>query len=602
MMIMKQYPLAILVIVQIFSLQTIQLNAKSAVHLVQSSPPQEVTSEPLLCGAQNDLSPSPSMDFVKVENPGNKPDHTGYGSVHHLFSIGTYDVTAKEYCEFLNAVARSEDPYVLYHQGMSDDPAVACIKREGTQGNYSYQPLPAREEIPITYVSLYSAARFCNWLQNGKPVGKEGDLTTETGAYDLRSLIEGHFTRSKDARYFIPNEDEWYKAAYYNGIKRCYYAFPRRSYWSPKNTHNLKATYNNEANYDHLAADDDTLRLTPVGVFSTTMSPWGAFDMGGNVAEWTELTEKEEESAIRGGSWKSPYDWGSSTNDLEKSTRKSENPQKACNTIGFRVAQKDEIDHAVPFLSAIPDATWLTPDETTGLALSASALLGGKLGIDLLNKRNEFIDQRAERVNSLHSSNEMEGETSRASIILPRDFQSSISTESKSNKKGAITGSGSIKTDRLVGPRQIKNKDFLEIQLSLSMKLAEIRDIDQTFKRNESMKVVYQKDLQQYYNSEIAKTKKTLLYNKVLLYLQYDILIDKAIELGMSVNQLARSESSLLEAIAEYRKFFLFFNPRADVQDLENLYDAYNNYRGNKENCQQLRDKFLSQYSFIFTK
>ena len=61
--------------------------------------------------------------MVTVGNPGNAPD-TRYngisvGSVGYNYQIGKYEVTAGQYTEFLNAVAKA-DPNGLYNTAMGD--------------------------------------------------------------------------------------------------------------------------------------------------------------------------------------------------------------------------------------------------------------------------------------------------------------------------------------------------------------------------------------------------------------------------------------------------------------------------------------------------
>ena len=60
-----------------------------------------------------------SLEFVTVGNPGNAPD-TRYGisagSVDHVYQIGKFEITAGQYTEFLNAVAK-DDPNGLYNRG-----------------------------------------------------------------------------------------------------------------------------------------------------------------------------------------------------------------------------------------------------------------------------------------------------------------------------------------------------------------------------------------------------------------------------------------------------------------------------------------------------
>ena len=52
--------------------------------------------------------------------------------------------------------------------------------------------------------------RFVNWLNNG-----EGTGSTETGAYALNGSSPSSVERDPNATYFLPSENEWHKAAYY---------------------------------------------------------------------------------------------------------------------------------------------------------------------------------------------------------------------------------------------------------------------------------------------------------------------------------------------------------------------------------------------------
>jgi sulfatase modifying factor 1 len=54
-----------------------------------------------------------------VGKPGNSADSTGYGAVAYEYEIGKFEVTNEEYCEFLNASAKS-DSYELYDGRMGD--------------------------------------------------------------------------------------------------------------------------------------------------------------------------------------------------------------------------------------------------------------------------------------------------------------------------------------------------------------------------------------------------------------------------------------------------------------------------------------------------
>ena len=129
-----------------------------------------------------------SVEFVTVGNPGNAPD-TRYnsisvGSVDHVYQIGKYEVTAGQYTEFLNAVAKA-DPNGLYNTAMGDpgDSLGANIQRTGSSPNFSYSVAADWANRPVNYVSFWDAARFANWLHNGQPTGRKVPGTTEDGAY-----------------------------------------------------------------------------------------------------------------------------------------------------------------------------------------------------------------------------------------------------------------------------------------------------------------------------------------------------------------------------------------------------------------------------------
>ena len=53
-------------------------------------------------------------------------------------------------------------------------------------------------------------------MTNGQPTGSQTALTTENGAYTLSGATSGIITKNPGATWYIPTEDEWYKAAYYD--------------------------------------------------------------------------------------------------------------------------------------------------------------------------------------------------------------------------------------------------------------------------------------------------------------------------------------------------------------------------------------------------
>ena len=291
-----------------------------------------------------------TIDWSPVGNPGNANDPaTGnlYGAVGYNYNIGTYDVTVGQYTEFLNAVAKT-DTYSLYNTSMASNLNIAGIARSGSSGSYTYSVIGSSANFPITYVSWGDAARFANWLQNGQPTGVEGPLTTETGAYTLNGAITeaalSAFTRNASATIFIPSEDEWYKAAYYNPAGS-YNQYPFSNSTVPTsavpgNTSNAGNFFGPTTGYavTHSTSYSSSQNyLTAVGAYTASASPYGAFDMGGNVWQWNDTVVSRSSRDLRGGSWDS-Y----STSDLVSANRLNFNPAVAFSTFGFRVASVPE--------------------------------------------------------------------------------------------------------------------------------------------------------------------------------------------------------------------------------------------------------------------
>ncbi|MCC6123909.1 MAG: SUMF1/EgtB/PvdO family nonheme iron enzyme [Pirellulales bacterium] len=177
-----------------------------------------------------------SLETVQVGNPGNAADAaTGnlYGSVDHAYAIGKYEVTAAQYAEFLNNVAAT-DTYGLYNASMWSDGEGCKIQQTGSSGSYAYSVAADWANRPVNFVNFWDAARFTNWLHNGQGTGD-----TETGAYTITAggISANTVTRNAGAQWWIPSEDEWYKAAYHknDGATGNYFDYPTSSDSIPSN-------------------------------------------------------------------------------------------------------------------------------------------------------------------------------------------------------------------------------------------------------------------------------------------------------------------------------------------------------------------------------
>jgi formylglycine-generating enzyme required for sulfatase activity len=281
-----------------------------------------------------------------ISNPGNSPDPiTGRGEVDFPYSIGTFDVTEAQYCTFLNAVATTADPCGLYTPGLATTNGTSGgIAQSGTLGSYSYSVIGNTGNDPVTYVSWLDAARFCNWMQNGEPdSGVENAASTEQGAYTLNGdTSSGLETENPGATWWIPSEDQWYKAAYYDptlGGSGGYWVYPTRSNSAPGNAVGSganEANYYTEGGYSVTRATTYSISqnyLTPVGAFTSSASYYGTYDQGGDVFQWNDAIFHGTFRGIRGGSWASE-----SPLALQSSSRYPTTPTVANAGLGFRVA------------------------------------------------------------------------------------------------------------------------------------------------------------------------------------------------------------------------------------------------------------------------
>jgi hypothetical protein len=191
---------------------------------------------------------------------------------------------------------------------------------------------------PVNFVDWFAAARVSNWLMNGAT----GTSSTETGAYTLVGGTSGTAPAvNNGATFYIPTDDQWYKAAYYKGggTNAGYWDFATQSDMIPTAVTadgtgiGSAGSTGNFANYDFVADwNGQDGNVTTVGTNSGA-SAYGAFDMGGNVFEWNDLNGAAGSSReLRGGGWNSLAAY------LSTSIRFPSSPSYEQSDGGFRLA------------------------------------------------------------------------------------------------------------------------------------------------------------------------------------------------------------------------------------------------------------------------
>jgi formylglycine-generating enzyme len=284
-----------------------------------------------------------TIDYVPVGHAGNAADPaTGslYGAVAYDYKIGQYEVTNAQYTSFLNAVDPSgANANGIYNTNMGSNARGGISFNSGAANGMKYTIRSSMGDKPVNYVSWYDAARFANWLHNGQGAG-----STETGAYTLNGNT-GLITKNVGAAVWLPSEDEWYKAAYYQpsgagGDADNYWTYATQSNTAPTvatatATGDVSNPGVNVANYASGAVwNSATGNVTTVGSAGAN-NYFGTADMNGNVFEWNDAVIGSSRG-LRGGSW------DGNSNGLAASTRNGGTPTGEGNSVGFRVASVPE--------------------------------------------------------------------------------------------------------------------------------------------------------------------------------------------------------------------------------------------------------------------
>ena len=201
-----------------------------------------------------------NIDFVTISNAGNTGDTraetypSGCGAVGYNYRIGKYEVTNAQWNAFTDvAGAPTGDQSYAYDQSA----------------------LFIGAQQPTNMVSWYETLQFCNYLTSGdKSKGVYQFSGNNSNPGDFLGINRAAAQAAYGTIYFLPTEDEWYKAAYYKPDGSGYSTYANGEESIP--------AADNGWNYDGGSYSE------PWNVGTGTMEQNGTFDMMGNVWEWNE--------------------------------------------------------------------------------------------------------------------------------------------------------------------------------------------------------------------------------------------------------------------------------------------------------------------------
>ncbi|ARN56864.1 formylglycine-generating enzyme family protein [Sedimentisphaera salicampi] len=227
------------------------------------------------------------------------------------YRIGQYEISYDQWSKFIN---EDGTPY-------------------GTPTNAYGNDSDTTGSQPVNKISWLEAAQFVNYLNTSKgyqaAYNFTGDKGTDNYAISTWTQAEAaggtNLYRHKDAHYFLPTEDEWVKAAYWNGSGLQTYATPDGT----------KPEISVDSNYDK--PNDGALWLVDDGSIELN----DTYNMMGNVFEWVESSFKgdylaDSKRALRGNAYQYPEVW------LELTQRHNATIDIEDTTFGFRVASVPE--------------------------------------------------------------------------------------------------------------------------------------------------------------------------------------------------------------------------------------------------------------------
>ncbi|MFM9957812.1 MAG: SUMF1/EgtB/PvdO family nonheme iron enzyme [Phycisphaerales bacterium] len=310
------------------------------------------SSAPVLAGG---MPPDYGFQWATITHPGNAPysvppnigQPRTVGRVDYVYRISKTEMSAADWAPFANANLRIGDPWEIgleAYFGQMLDIGPGGVLQPRTD-------IPAGDRLNLGSVTWYDAARYCNWLHNGKTETREA---MEYGAYDLRHVPANPPsnitppTRLPGATFFIPTGDEWVKAVHFDPNR---YGTEQPGYWDYPYSSNLPPVPGpvgvGTTNAGYFPDGTDPLAFR-VGAYSDVVAPWGLLDASGGRSEWLETPSSfglptRGYDGFASGRLQSPNDLS-----LDHTARTGQEiPHSRWFWLGFRVASIPAPGHAL---------------------------------------------------------------------------------------------------------------------------------------------------------------------------------------------------------------------------------------------------------------
>jgi formylglycine-generating enzyme required for sulfatase activity len=242
-------------------------------------------------------APDYGFEWRTIGAPGNAPALPSQfpflaepnGRVDYSYRLTRTEVTNTQWLDFVNA-------YSVLHPEVSviNDLAFSGpdnYRSSDDPSDFGWYTDPGGENAPARF-SWFYAARYCNWLHNGKV---NESWAFESGAYTLSTYQNGpngwtgQMSHSPGARFWIPTIDEWAKGMYYDPNKN---GPSQAGYWLyPNSSDSVPVGGPPGAPGVQTSAGDWSAPwpgYVPVGSYPNSQSPWGLLDGSGGVSEYLE--------------------------------------------------------------------------------------------------------------------------------------------------------------------------------------------------------------------------------------------------------------------------------------------------------------------------